>query len=671
LKRIFYTAVLVSVATLAALRCGNDKKEIKASLYASLNDTVKYVGMDACRNCHQDKFETFIHTGMGMSFDRASGKKSLARFGKNEIIFDKHKDFYYHPYFRNDSLFVHEYRLKGKDTIHSRTEQVGYIIGSGQHTNSHIMNVNGYLYQVPATFYTQEARWDLPPGFENGNNSRFNRKIEFECVSCHNAYPKMADGSENKYDFIANGIDCERCHGPGEQHVKDKIAGKLVDVSKEIDYSIVNPAKLPVELQLDVCQRCHIQGNAVLNSGKSFFDFRPGMKLSDVMNVFMPRYSGENREHIMASHVERLKMSQCFLGANEGLKRKNSNSLFSSKQSLTCITCHNPHVSVKATDKNVFNNACKSCHQENLTSSNRSEAKSCTEKLEVRVQNQDNCVSCHMQKNYTTDIPHVMTTDHFIRRPLEEKSVENIREFVGIVCINNPSPPRSAIAEGYLSFYEKFTSNPLALDSAKKYLPDNSTENIKDNFSSLVRWAFLKNDFKKVAEYVSKSKLEDSFFQKMKYNNDAAWTAYRIGESFNNLSEYTNALKYFLLAVGLEPYNLEFRNKLGALQMSMERVKDAKENFSFVYKENPKFVPALTNLGFYFLSVEGNARKAEQLYKEALHLDPDNEQALLNMAGLYVYKGEIVKAKGLLENILIKFPDNFQAKTALKQISSQ
>jgi len=84
------------------------------------------------------------------------------------------------------------------------------------------MNENGYLTQVPMTFYTQKGTWDLPPGFENGANSRFDRKIELECMSCHNGYPQMAEGSENKYDKVATGIDCERCHGPGEMHVKEK-----------------------------------------------------------------------------------------------------------------------------------------------------------------------------------------------------------------------------------------------------------------------------------------------------------------------------------------------------------------------------------------------------------------------------------------------------------------
>ncbi len=68
----------------------------------------------------------------------------------------------------------------------------------------------------------------------------------------------MVLGSENKYTHIPNGIDCERCHGPGELHIKEKFEGKIIDIANEIDFSIVNPAKLPIDLQFDVCQRCHI-----------------------------------------------------------------------------------------------------------------------------------------------------------------------------------------------------------------------------------------------------------------------------------------------------------------------------------------------------------------------------------------------------------------------------
>ena len=89
-----------------------------------------------------------------------------------------------------------------------------------------------------------------------------------ECMSCHNAYPSNVEGSLNKYHSLPEGIDCERCHGPGELHVKEKMSGVIIDTSKYIDYSIVNPKKLEKDLQFDVCSRCHLQGTTVLKNGK-------------------------------------------------------------------------------------------------------------------------------------------------------------------------------------------------------------------------------------------------------------------------------------------------------------------------------------------------------------------------------------------------------------------
>ena len=66
-------------------------------------------------------------------------------------------------------------------------------------------------------------------------------------------YPNHVEGSVNKYHSVLEGIDCERCHGPGETHVTEKMSGVIVDTSKYIDYSIVNPKKLSNELQFDVC----------------------------------------------------------------------------------------------------------------------------------------------------------------------------------------------------------------------------------------------------------------------------------------------------------------------------------------------------------------------------------------------------------------------------------
>src|SRR5690606_30693278 len=113
--------------------------------------------------CHSDKYETFIQTGMGMSFDTAGRSKSSAEFFPHAVIRDTFSNLNYFPFWRNDSMFIREFRMNGNDTVYPRTEYVSYIVGSGQQTNSHLINVNGYNYQAPFTFYTQDKRWDLPP----------------------------------------------------------------------------------------------------------------------------------------------------------------------------------------------------------------------------------------------------------------------------------------------------------------------------------------------------------------------------------------------------------------------------------------------------------------------------------------------------------------------------
>ena len=197
LRNIFLVSVLF-IIVLSVIKCGSDTKDASTTLgmtdektYKNLSADVKYVGMIKCRQCHYDKYETFIETGMGKSFDVATKTKSYAKFDKHSVIYDKFSDFYYHPFWAGDpgdsigagTMKIMEFRLEGKDTIHKRIETVNYIIGSGQHTNSHIMSTNGYLHQMPITFYTQKGKWDLAPGFDKGNNARFSRPIELECMS--------------------------------------------------------------------------------------------------------------------------------------------------------------------------------------------------------------------------------------------------------------------------------------------------------------------------------------------------------------------------------------------------------------------------------------------------------------------------------------------------------
>lgn len=660
----------ITVVCFLSCRSGNKSGQSEErTSYASLIDTTSYVGIQTCRQCHADKFETFRHTGMGMSFDTAHRKKSSAVFSGHPVVVDRYKNFSYHPFWKNDSLYVTEFRLEGKDTVHLRTEKISFIVGSGQHTNSHMINHNGYLYQAPVTFYTQQGKWDLPPGFEDGFNSRFSRKIELECMSCHNAYPTVVEGSVNKFDAVPSGIDCERCHGPGSAHVREKLAGKIVDVKNVIDYSIVNPAKLPISRQLDVCQRCHIQGNAVLRTGKSYFDFRPGMALSEVMNVFMPVYKGDEDAHIMASHAERMKMSACYKASVNKAEEYNRThpTLEPYKMAMTCVTCHDPHVSVRRTDPDVFNKACRNCHGAGHSNLIAGSSLDCTAERKIRMASGDNCSGCHMPGGGAIDIPHVRVTDHWIRKPVKSEDVKKIREFIGLACINEPEVEPYVTGQAYISYYEKFVQNPAYLDSAEKYI--SSDRGHGSHFRDRIRIAFLRDDFLSVIRHAESMKGIMDSLKRKSYTNDDAWTAYRIGESYLATGDQRAALNYFQRAVQLAPFALDFRMKLAALLDDLNSFTEARKQYEFILKEDPSIASAHVNYGFLILRMEKDPEKAMRHYNKALTLDPDNVQAMINTAGIYIFKNDLISAQKVLRKALRTDPRNEQVKTLLARIS--
>ncbi|MBA2612012.1 MAG: tetratricopeptide repeat protein [Bacteroidetes bacterium] len=637
-----------------------------SSLYLNHSDSAKYVGMNTCKLCHQNIYNTFIKTGMGKSLGIATKEKSSADFS-NTNIYDKFSNMHYNAFWDKDSLYFKEYRLESKDTIYSRTEQVNFIIGSGQHTNSHLQSVNGYINQMPLTYYTQKKHWDLPPGFENGVNTHFTRKIGLECMSCHNGYPNFVLGSENKYTSIPTGIDCERCHGPGSIHVAERQLGTKVDTSKLIDYSIVNPAKLSIDRQFDLCQRCHLQGNAVLKEGKSFYDFKPGQKLSDYISVFLPKYKNADEDFIMASHADRLKQSACFIKSYEKVKDKST--LKPYKEAMTCITCHNPHVSVKETNTNVFNDACLNCHQSTIVSSKQLavlHAASCglgTKKI-------SNCVSCHMPVSGASDIPHVSVHDHYIRKPISKTEKDKIKTFVGLYSINEKTPSTLTKAQAYINQYDKFDQNNPYLDSATILLKDQTANDLFTNLRALIQLNFIKQDFKKVIAYVNlagEQKCFNLLFTKQSYDNIDAWSCYRIAESYYNTNNVKGSVKWFKQAVKLAPYNLDFRNKLGSTLAALNNFNDAIEQFNFILKENPKHVSAMSNLGYIRLS-QGQQAEAFRLYKNAEKIDPDYEPLLLNLAGYYAFMKDKNLSKKYLQTILKINPKNQKAKMVLEQV---
>lgn len=631
--------------------------------YAGLTDSAQYVGIQTCASCHPNVHSTYIHTGMGSSFGKATREKSAADFSGHPVVHDPYRNLNYHPYWNGDSLYFREFRLDGRDTTHLREERIEYVVGSGQHTNSHLWSSNGYLYQAPLTYYTQKGTWDLPPGFENGNNTRFNRIIGAECMTCHNGLPDFVKGSSNKYALVKGGIDCERCHGPGSIHVREKSMGILIDTSKSIDYSIVNPAKLPIDLQFDVCQRCHIQGNAVLQPGKSFEDFRPGMKLSEVMHVFMPVYEDNGEQHIMASHAERLRMSACFLESNKNLGK--SVGLKPYQNGMTCITCHNPHISVRKDGPERFNTVCRNCHQD-------AGDKKCSESQVVRSRSQDNCSGCHMPLHGAADIPHVSIHDHRIGIHKQQTGRKQTADILkGIRCIHETRVSPFTEAEAFVNYVEKFDMSVALLDSAENRL--RSCKLNKEVTCLRIRIAYLRKDYVQIRNLVKSDADLLGSLNKVESENRDAWTAYRVAEAFQVNAELKSqaneALRWFEKAKNLAPLVPDFTNKLGSAYASAGRLNEAEKCFTFLVSEHPSFAPGYCNLG-YLRYTQGRKEDAKYLLEKAIRLDPDYALAHMNLASLHLSTGNRAAAIKALTSVIRLNPDNQQARAALQQIKS-
>lgn len=636
--RILTTILLSVVAfTVGCSDHRSDETDEGASPgYRNLGPEAEYVGIDVCAECHIDQANTYRQAQMGRSFKRATLELSAADFDGVKPVYDPHKDFYYFPFNRGDSLYLREFRLSGRDTVYSRTEKIDYIVGSGQHTNSHMMDVNGYVYQIPLTWYAQEGRWDLPPGFDEGHNWRFQRAITVECMTCHNAMPRYVEGSDNRYDFVPSGIDCERCHGPGSVHVREKKSGIVINTRKAIDYSIVNPAKLPRDLQFDVCQRCHLQGVAVPRPGNTFEDFRPGMRLADVIDVYFPRYTDSLSNFIMASHPDRLRMSKCGVPSSEVAGRMDP---------LPCMTCHNPHVAVESLGREDYNSACISCH-------GRPEASTCSETPERRARVDDDCSTCHMPLVSSIDIPHVKITDHFIRVPDSARGIEEQKKaFVRLASLTSAQPTEHELGEGYLAYYEQFNTVQRFLDSAAVHLTRaQQEESPPDMARALIRLWYLQGNFAQIRQFVESGNL---------VGPQEPWTFYRIGEAYSKLEMYEQAREYYGKAVDLAPDHLWFRTKLAASLVALGELQAAVAIYDDVLTDNPLFEDGYNNRGYARILLR-DITNAEADFRKALTLNPDARQALANLASLYLNTGRPDDALPLVDRLIKLDPKNEQ-----------
>lgn len=616
--------LLASLGIVAS--CTGPSQTTPEGSYLNLAPEVQYTGRESCKSCHQDIYDTYVQTGMGQSLYRPDPQRSIEDFGPQAIVHDQFSGYTYKPFWRDNELIVLEFRTQGADTTYRREEKVDYIVGSGHQTRSYLIDRGGYFYEVPITWYVARQRWDLSPGYEQGHNSRFDRPIGEECMACHTGKIDHMPGTVNFYRQVSLGIDCEKCHGPGQAHVERMTKGEIVDVGEEIDYSIVNPAKLPVEQQFDVCMQCHLQGvNVLKDPNASVQDFRPGMSLSAVYDIFIEQHVGE-ADFGIASHAERLMESQCFIR---------------STGKLTCTTCHDPHKSIHTTDLQAYTKQCQSCH------SSTAAQHPCTASLELRQTQSDNCVTCHMRKAGTSDIPHVTFTDHKIRVLTDTVTAPTgaIREFLRLISMTDSSPDPAIEGTAYLLYFERHDARPEILAQAAQHsqvLP----------LPQQARLAYFQGNYPLALQRTD---------QALSTDPQNTWLLFYKAELLELSNRPADALAIYKQIHTLNPYLTEAALKAGSLTLRtatdpQAALNQARALFQAGLAKKPTDQKLQANMGFVEMN-SGNFPAAEKHLLQALSTHPDYLLALENMVILQAQMKRKAAGQFYLTQLLQFHPD--------------
>jgi hypothetical protein len=219
-----------------------------------------YVGNQACAGCHSSIFNSFSHTAHA----HASGPAET-NLVSGEFI---HKDSQvkYRVYSESGKVWM-SFERAGDPLAQGKSEFLTYI-DQGHRGTTYLFSVDGFFSEAPINLYTSRQMWEMAPAYGKAREAPMNLPVLTSCMDCHvSGIRPPIEGTENRYAmplFLHAGGTCERCHGPGENHMQ---AG-----------AIVNPVKLPPERRDQICMQCHLEGNAAVERRKHLYQYRPGAR---------------------------------------------------------------------------------------------------------------------------------------------------------------------------------------------------------------------------------------------------------------------------------------------------------------------------------------------------------------------------------------------------------
>jgi hypothetical protein len=371
LRKCTLTVPLVCIVAMissvfAALESGSTAlaKQNSAVSQADAGATLPpgFAGDTACRECHQEKFDSYLATAHHRTSRLPNSESIAGHFSAHENLMTT-----FNPElsFRMESRDGHFYEsavVSKPGHAHKRTEEIDIVIGSGNKGQTYLYWKGNRLFELPVSYWTALKRWVNSPGYVDGS-ADFDRPVTSRCVECHATYFQKLTSTplDNQYnkDNIVLGISCERCHGPGLSHIQNH-TGKGANAGS---IAPMPPIGLARDREIDICAQCH---GGVGQSLAPAFSFQPGEDLSKT--ILLQQSTSPKQVDVHGNQVILLQRSRCFL----------------SSPNLSCSTCHDVH-SVERPAAS-YSAQCLHCHQQ----------QQCGMFASLGAQIATNCIDCHM-----------------------------------------------------------------------------------------------------------------------------------------------------------------------------------------------------------------------------------------------------------------------------------
>ena len=332
--------------------------------------TSSFIDDATCAKCHADQAEAHHRSAHALTSSFATketikgnfqpGSNSMMTIDPNVSFLMEQKE---HGFFQAAIVTTPIQTLR-------RRERIDVVVGSGHKAQTYLYWNDDYLFELPVSVWMATGEWMNSPGYPDGT-ANFDRGVSNRCLECHATHFVSETSSRHRFErsSIVPGISCQKCHGPGDEHVAQFSTGALPINSG--DTRIVNPAKLTRERQMDLCSLCHAGVGIPL---KPPLSYSAGDELSKF--ITFPPSSAVVPIDPHRSQAQGLMASACY----------------QQSRTMTCSTCHDAHQTQRAAVD--FSPRCMSCHQK----------EGCGKFSSLVPEIQTNCVDCHMPLTTTEKI---------------------------------------------------------------------------------------------------------------------------------------------------------------------------------------------------------------------------------------------------------------------------